>query len=99
MFPVRAAIFASRRAFHVKPTSRRRELIGPPDPISHLRPVVYDEPDVFIQPKQLPHPYSLSEFDSAEGPSEELELQYKLQRQQLDAFSHQFWLDVGSFRY
>lgn len=99
MFPVRAVIFASRRALHAKPTGRRRELVGPPDPVSHLRPVVYDEPDVSIQPKQLSHPYSLAEFDPAEGTSEELDLQYKLQRQQFDAFSHQFWLDVRSFCY
>jgi len=98
MLPVRAIILASRRTIHIKPTSKRCELVGPPDPVSHLRPVIYDELHVSIQPKQLPHPYSLSEFNSAESLSEDLELQYKLQRQQLDAFSHQFWLQVRSFR-
>lgn len=99
MLPLRAIIFASRRIIHTKPTSKRCELVGPPDPVSHLRPVIYDEPHVSIEPKRLPHPYSLSEFNSAESPSEDLELQYKLQRQQLDAFNHQFWLEVHSFHY
>lgn len=56
---------------------------------------MYDEPSVSIQPKQLNHPYSLTEFNTSDNPSEDLELQYKLQRQQLDAFNHHFWLDAN----
>ncbi|KAK2466878.1 hypothetical protein APHAL10511_001136 [Amanita phalloides] len=95
MFSLRVLVLASRR-IHTMPRKRRCELVGPPDPISNLRPVIYDEPFVSMHPKQLNHPYSLAEFDATEDSFEELELQYKLQRQQLDAFNHQFWLDANS---
>ncbi|KZT26373.1 hypothetical protein NEOLEDRAFT_1155868 [Neolentinus lepideus HHB14362 ss-1] len=80
-----------RRLLHT--TAPSKDLVGPPDPVSNLRPVYYDDP--------LPvrwHPYSLEEFSDPEvenaGPSvQDLELQYKLLRQQLDAFNHAFWTD------
>ncbi|KAF8625804.1 hypothetical protein AX15_005191 [Amanita polypyramis BW_CC] len=93
MFSARVITSAARRAVHTKPAPRRRELVGPPDPISNIRPVIYDESEVSIQPKQLNHPYSLSEFDTVENSFDDLELQYKLQRQQIDVFNHQFWFD------
>jgi hypothetical protein len=58
-----------------------------------LRPVIYDDSPVSIQPNQLNHPYSLAEFSNQECSFEDFELLYKLQSQQLDAFNHQFWFD------
>ena len=39
---------------------RPQAYVGPPDPVSNLRPVVYSEPQV--RPKSALHPYSLEEF-------------------------------------
>ncbi|PFH54312.1 hypothetical protein AMATHDRAFT_135664 [Amanita thiersii Skay4041] len=88
----------SQRRIHVQPPrSRRRDLIGPPHPITHLRPVIYDVPPTLPQSTQVNHPYSLTEFTNAsEGSHGDLELQYKLQLHQLDAFNHQFWLDSNT---
>ena len=64
--------------------------VGPPDPVSNIRPVLYDD----LGPTSLespPHPYSLDEFGRD---SDTLEYQWKLQRQQLDAFNDAFWRDV-----
>ncbi|KAJ3568596.1 hypothetical protein NP233_g5612 [Leucocoprinus birnbaumii] len=49
-------------------------------------------------PTLLRHPYSLSEFSNTKGNDQasNLELQFKLQRQQLDAFHHNFWSDSNS---
>jgi hypothetical protein len=88
-------IVTARRGLHSQPRpGTGRQLVGPPDPISHLRPVIYDDPSLSIQPKQLNHPYSLAEFSNQECSFEDLELLYKLQSQHLDAFNHQFWFDV-----
>jgi apoptogenic protein 1 len=82
----------SRRLFHS--SLRASDYVGPPDPVSNIRPVLYDDPastnaDSATAP--LRHPYSLDEFrDDADT----LEYQWKLQRQQLDAFNNAFWRDV-----
>ncbi|KAH6918527.1 hypothetical protein BKA70DRAFT_1554582 [Coprinopsis sp. MPI-PUGE-AT-0042] len=87
-------------------SSTRLNRVAPPHPISHLRPIIYDDATPSTSssssspvPRLLPHPYSLSEFQDASkrGPVD-LELQYKLQRQQLDAFHQDFWLD-NNIRY
>lgn len=73
----------------------RHDLVGPPHPISHIRPILYDDPPIRY-PLRLRHPYSLSEFKSASiDEFSEFELQYKLLRQQLDTLHQTFWLDVS----
>ncbi|PBK96917.1 hypothetical protein ARMGADRAFT_989158 [Armillaria gallica] len=80
------------RLFHSSVPSRH--LVGPPDPISHLRPVIYDDVPPPPPPSLLKHPYSLAEFDP-EPPlgTGAYDLQWKLQRQQLDDLDQNFWLD------
>lgn len=82
------------RTYH--PSTPCRDLVGPPHPISHIRPILYEDPP--SPPPRLRHPYSLYEFKS--GPndeSNEYELQHKLLRQQLDSLHQTFWLDVSVF--
>lgn len=66
------------------------DYVGPPDPVSNIRPVLYDDPCP-TNAESLRHPYSLDEFRDDSGT---LEYQWKLQRQQLDAFNDSFWRDV-----
>ncbi|KAF5358377.1 hypothetical protein D9756_001529 [Leucocoprinus leucothites] len=88
------------RFLHV--SARRGHLVAPPDPISHMRPIIYEDtpidPSKPSPPSLLRHPYSLSEFSNTRGNDQasNLELQFGLQRQQLDAFHHNFWLDSNS---
>ncbi|TFK55058.1 hypothetical protein OE88DRAFT_1653689 [Heliocybe sulcata] len=96
----------TRRLLHV--TSPSRDLIGPPDQVSNIRPMYYEDPLPVPLPhhnyKPTPgrwHPYSLEEFtdpdiENAEQSIQDLELQYKLLRQQLDAFNHAFWTDSNT---
>ena len=82
-----------RRAFHI--SICRRDLIAPPHPISHIRPILYEGAPSHSPAPHLRHPYSLSEFKTgAIDDCDDYELQYKLLRQQLDSFHHSFWLDV-----
>ncbi len=64
--------------------------VGPPDPVSNIRPVLYNDIDD-TRMESPRHPYSLDEF---RNDSDTLEYQWKLQRQQLDAFNDAFWRDV-----
>ena len=64
------------------------DLVGPPDPVSNLRPVIYDDAPP-LPPSEVRHPYSLREFKG-----DTREYQWKIQRQELDAFNHAFWTDV-----
>ncbi|KAI1795840.1 hypothetical protein LXA43DRAFT_989715 [Ganoderma leucocontextum] len=75
------------RPFH--PSAARQHLVGPPDPVSHLRPVIYD--DAPPPPPETRHPYSLKEFTG-----DTREYQWKMQRQELDAFNHQFWKESNT---
>ncbi|TFY78342.1 hypothetical protein EWM64_g5666 [Hericium alpestre] len=77
------------RLLHTTPRACNR--IGPPDPISNLRPILYDDP---LPPhaEDLRHPYSLSEFRGGDT----VEYQWKLQRQQLDAWNHAFWTNSNT---
>lgn len=105
LLPLRPAtgyvLRAQYRTFHTSP--RRRHLVAAPDPISHMRPILYEDvPTPTDSSKSSPptlvrHPYSLTEFsDTLENNNaSDLELQFRLQRQQLDAFHHNFWLDVS----
>jgi len=88
---------ASRCARKLHTTPRRSDRVAPPHPISHIRPIIYKDSVPASPPTLLRHPYSLAEFHPNEGsanPSVELELQFKMLRQQLDSFHQAFWLDV-----
>ncbi|KAJ3883510.1 hypothetical protein F5051DRAFT_342841 [Lentinula edodes] len=75
----------------------QRHLVGPPDPISHLRPIIYDDVPPPPAPAVVNHPYSLQEFDPEPARiSNTYEMQWKLQRQQLDDTSQDFWLDSNT---
>lgn len=94
--------FPSRlvRLFHA--SAPRRHLVAPPDPVSNMRPVIYEDTPSEASNPQSPtllfHPYSLFEFSSTttNDQASNLELQFRLQRQQLDAFHHNFWLNVST---
>jgi apoptogenic protein 1 len=75
------------RLLHV--SAPRRDLVGPPDPVSNLRPVIYDDPPTPASSASS-HPYSLREFTG-----DTREYQWKVQRQELDSFNHKFWTDVS----
>ncbi|KAI6045771.1 hypothetical protein EDC04DRAFT_3031672 [Pisolithus marmoratus] len=83
------------RTLHV--SARRQHLVGPNDPISNLRPIIYT--DIQTPPKPGPeskinHPYSLQEFSDASLSNDHaLELQFKLKREQLDALNHNYWTE------
>ena len=82
------------RTFHA--STSHRDLVAPPDPISHMRPILYDDPPSQCPAPRLRHPYSLSEFKTGSGDDiYEYELQYKLLRQQLDSLHQSFWFDVS----
>ena len=74
------------RQIHVSCT--RKDIVGPPDRLSNLRPVIYDDAPV-PPPDRVRHPYSLREFTG-----DTREYHWKMQRQQLDAYNHEFWSDV-----
>ncbi|KAF8163333.1 hypothetical protein B0H34DRAFT_695048 [Crassisporium funariophilum] len=83
------------RSFH--PSIPQSDLVAPPDPISHIRPIIYEDSPSQSPPAYLRHPYSLSEFNTGERNAPgELELQFKLQRQQLDTFHQNFWRDSNT---
>jgi hypothetical protein len=73
----------SIRLLHATPTIVRT-LVGPPDPVSNLRPVIYEADNVSQASTRTSHtlPYS------------DLEYQWRLHREQLDAFNLSFWTDV-----
>lgn len=83
------------REFHV--SKIQNDLVAPPDPISHMRPIIYDTPSSQSQPAYLRHPYSLTEFTAGSGAGD-YELQFRLLRQQLDSLHQNFWLDVSGYR-
>ncbi|KAF8910962.1 hypothetical protein CPB84DRAFT_1763007 [Gymnopilus junonius] len=73
------------------------DLIAPPDSISHIRPIIYDDPPSQLPVHYLRHPYSLSEFRSeAENKPGDHDLQYRLLRQQLDSLHQNFWMDSNT---
>ena len=105
--PPRLALALSRpRPRLLSTTAPARDLIGPSDPLSNLRPVIYtDSPSPSPSPPAVRrHPYSLTEFrlrtkapgarEAGSGPELALAYRWRLQKQQLDAFNHAFWADV-----
>ncbi|KAG6898381.1 hypothetical protein C0992_009056 [Termitomyces sp. T32_za158] len=84
-----------RVAFHS--SARTANLVAPPDPVSHMRPIIYSDAPPPPAPTYLRHPYSLDEFSATpQQRSEDLALQFKLQRQQLDDFHQHFWFDSNT---
>ncbi|KAG6845318.1 hypothetical protein H0H87_010775 [Tephrocybe sp. NHM501043] len=69
-------------------------LFSPPDPVSHMRPIIYSDAPAPPPPSFIRHPYSLTEFSS--GRPQDSALQFQLQRQQLDDFHHSFWFDSNT---
>ena len=70
--------------------------MGPPDPISHIRPAIYHQEDPSSSTSygdKVQHPYSLKEFAQVENAQD---YQVNLQKTQLDAFDHAFWTDVST---
>jgi len=75
----------------------RHDLVAPPHLVSHIRPIIYGDASPQPPPTYLRHPYSLSEFTTGTGTTlGDHELQYLLQRQQLDTFHHSFWLESNT---
>ncbi|KAF8654107.1 hypothetical protein AX16_003640 [Volvariella volvacea WC 439] len=93
---LRSALVVSCRPLHSTAVSRK--LVGPIDPVSNLRPVIYDNVPASERSKRRAHPYSLTEFtlQSYEAVAGENELQLKLQQEQLDALDQQFWVDSNT---
>ncbi|KAH9946080.1 uncharacterized protein BXZ73DRAFT_37743 [Epithele typhae] len=75
---------------HLHASLARQHLVGPPDPVSHMRPVIYDDAPP-PPPSQVRHPYSLREFTG-----DTREYQLKMQRQELDAFNESFWRESNT---
>jgi hypothetical protein len=90
--PTSLALLRPLRLLHSSvPTANH---VGPPDPLSNIRPVLYNDLSSTTAESQQ-HPYSLDEFRN--DSEDTLEYQWKLQRQQLDAFNDAFWRDVRFF--
>ncbi|KAF7294904.1 hypothetical protein MIND_01028400 [Mycena indigotica] len=87
---------------HFRPPSRclhrscrvLADRVGPPHPISNMRPVVYDDDEPTSAPRAY-HPYSLHEFDPTPNTSPH-KLHWKLLRQQNDQFHHEFWIESNT---
>ncbi|KAF8580878.1 hypothetical protein K439DRAFT_265203 [Ramaria rubella] len=80
--------FISRIFARVRP----RELVGPPDPVSNIRPILF-EGQAPSQGNQR-HPYSLTEFGARD--EDNIDLQWRFEREQLNAFNHAFWRDSNT---
>jgi len=84
-------------AYQFHASTAQCNLVAPPDPVSHMRPIIYDNPPSQLPAPYLRHPYSLSEFRTeAENDSGNHDLQYRLLRQQLDSLHQNFWLDSNT---
>ncbi|KAG5645238.1 hypothetical protein DXG03_006655 [Asterophora parasitica] len=96
--PSPCTVASSARLLHA--SSRACNLVAPPDPVSHMRPIIYSDAPPPAPPSLIRHPYSLTEFASGAAKkhlrSQENALQFKLQRQQLDDFHHNFWFDSNT---
>lgn len=86
--PTSLALRPSRLLHSSVPTAN---YVGPPDPMSNIRPVLYNDLSSTTA-ESSKHPYSLDEFHN--DSEDTLEYQWKLQQQQLDAFNDAFWRDV-----
>lgn len=80
------------RSFHGS-SARLGALVGPSDPVSHMRPILYDDPPL-PRRRETTHPYSLREFNGDARDDQDFDLLWRMQRQELDRFNHNFWVDV-----
>ncbi|KDR81642.1 hypothetical protein GALMADRAFT_60317 [Galerina marginata CBS 339.88] len=97
IFHVRGAGTSNARRFHA--STPTYDLVAPPDPVSHMRRIIYDDPLSQPPAPYLQHPYSLSEFKTETGTgtrSGNHDLQFRLLRQQLDSLHQNFWLDSNT---
>jgi len=81
---------------HFHGSRPRHDLVAPPHPVSHFRPIIYGDASSQPPPTYLRHPYSLSEFTTETATLGDHELQFLLQRQQMDTFNHSFWLESNT---
>ncbi|KIJ44041.1 hypothetical protein M422DRAFT_169110 [Sphaerobolus stellatus SS14] len=81
-----------RLLFRLFSGPRARQLVGPPHPISHIRPVLYDTASRMGNDQS--HPYSLMEF--SEGWEDHGNLQLRMEQERLYLFNHTFWLDSNT---
>ena len=88
------------------------DLIGPLDPVTHLRPLrpsrppfVSNGPLIYSSTPSSPHPYPIDELGPIVGPGEleqlrqELateEFNFRLQRQRLESLERKFWKDMNT---
>jgi len=89
---LKARVFAcTRRTIVTYP----RPLVGPPDPLSNLRPVLYGPPSKLEDIRSSP--YSVTEFSESQAPptaNEQTEaLEWRWEQESLDAFNQAFWTD------
>jgi len=78
----------------LRSSAHRCAAVGPPDPVSNIRPIIYDDqpPEDSAHSKSSPtHPYSLDEFEG--NPSD---YQWRIERKRLDAYNHAFWTESNS---
>ncbi|KII88447.1 hypothetical protein PLICRDRAFT_111186 [Plicaturopsis crispa FD-325 SS-3] len=82
------------RSFHCS-SARLGALVGPSDPVSHMRPILYDDPPL-PRRRETTHPYSLREFNGDARDDQDFDLLWRMQRQELDRFNHNFWADSNT---
>ena len=58
--------------------------------MSNIRPILFKSQS--SPPGVTSHPYSLAEF--GETDDDNTDLQWRLERERLNAFNHAFWLEV-----
>jgi hypothetical protein len=106
--PVHPTVPALARAVRALHTTRARaqQLVGVPDPVSHLRPLLYTDAPGAPRPTDARaariHPYSLREFrdpdahaDPARARADELgEYELRMHTARVDALDHAFWAEV-----
>ncbi|KAH8833642.1 hypothetical protein DL96DRAFT_1490658, partial [Flagelloscypha sp. PMI_526] len=92
----------SRRCFYTTArilTQSTQHKIGPPDPISHMRPIIYADDPAPPARRIHGHPYSVSEFPDPETRRDvgHWEFHYKMQRRALDELHKHFWTEASCF--
>ena len=65
-----------------------------PDPLSNIRPVIYASQST--RPTSRSSPYSTSEFPYSENDAslQDLELEWRLNRERVDMTNHRFWASL-----
>ncbi|KAF8522247.1 hypothetical protein BU17DRAFT_45012 [Hysterangium stoloniferum] len=71
-----------------------RVLVGPPHPVSNIRPVVFENRTTTTYGQA--HPYSLTEFGGNSGGQTHDDLQLRMEQERLSSFNHAFWFESNS---